>query len=75
MDYVVTVLIIVMFIAQAVNFSHNQRWGELAVVSLLWSVTLIYALALQQDWQIPTLKEGAELVFIPVTRFAEALLQ
>lgn len=75
MDYVVTVLIIVMFIAQSVYLSLNKRWGELLAVVLLWSATLIYDLALLQDWQIPTLKEGAELIFIPVTRFAEALFQ
>jgi len=41
------------------------------VAALIFLVCLVYGLALAQDLQLPTLKEGVEFIFAPVTHYLE----
>jgi len=43
------------------------------VAALIFLISLVYGLALAQDWQLPTLKEGVELIFAPVTHYLESI--
>lgn len=75
MLYLVLGLILVTALAEMTYLAKHKQWGELAVVGVLLLVSLVYNISLILDWNLPTLKDGVEVVFAPVTTFVEGLLK
>lgn len=75
MLYIVLVLIVIAALAELIYLSMNKRWRELVVVGILLLVSLVYNISLILDWNLPTLKDGVEFAFAPVTSFMEGLFK
>ncbi len=75
MLYITAALIVVIAIIEFFHLIKNRQWGELVVVGGLLLISMVYNISLIQDWQLPTIKDGMELVFAPVTTYLEGLFK
>jgi len=69
--YVYIILLVIIALFEILRLATQKSWGELMVAALIFLVCLVYGLALAQDLQLPTLKEGVEFIFAPVTHYLE----
>ncbi|HCF49354.1 MAG TPA: hypothetical protein DER60_03675 [Syntrophomonas sp.] len=73
MIYFYIVLLLIIAFIEISYLAHRKYWGELFVTAGLLLISLVYGIAFMQDWQLPTLKEGVEIMFTPVTHYLEGL--
>jgi TctA family transporter len=71
--YVYIILLVIIALFEILILADQKNWRELMVAALIFLISLVYGLALAQDWQLPTLKEGVELIFAPVTHYLESI--
>ena len=75
MLYITAALIVVIATIEFFLLIKNKQWGELVVVGGLLFISMVYNISLIQDWQLPTIKDGVEVVFAPVTAYLEGLFK
>lgn len=51
----------------------TKRYREVILILIFQSTSLVYILGLIANWNIPTLKQGVEAVFMPVTQLMSSL--
>ncbi|MGI6434758.1 MAG: hypothetical protein ACOX0F_05285 [Syntrophomonadaceae bacterium] len=73
MNYLFLALLIIISLIEIPCLTCRKQWGELIAVICLLIVSMIYGIAYIQNWQLPTLKQGVEVVFKPVTVYLEGL--
>lgn len=59
---------------QAIPLVKRKMWRELASVSFLMAVALIYTYDWILEWHLPSIKILMEITFIPISVFLEKLL-
>ena len=73
MLYIILFLILITGLTELICLSRNKQWEELLVVGVLLLISLVYDISLILDLNLPTLKDGMELAFTPVTNYLEGI--
>lgn len=74
MIILVSLLFIGVIALEAPHLLRNKMWRELTAFSGLLVIGMIYSFGLVLNWEIPSLLQLMELVFIPVTMYIQQLL-
>ncbi len=74
MIVLVSLLFIGVIAVEVPYLVRNKLWREAAAFSGLLLIGMVYSFGLVLDWEIPTLLQLMELVFIPVTMYIEQLI-
>lgn len=74
MKFIVNLLFLMLVIIELPYLIKKKMWREAAVFSSLLLIGWVYALGFLFKWQLPTIIQLMEIVFMPVTSFIEQIV-
>lgn len=74
MKFIVNVLFLMLVIIELPYLVKKKMWREAVVFSVLLLTGWVYALGFLFKWQLPTIMQLMEIVFMPVTSLIEQII-
>ncbi len=74
MKFIVNLVLIILAIIELPYLIKKKMWREAVVFGVLLLIGWVYALGLLFKWQLPTIMQLMEIVFMPVTSLIEQII-
>lgn len=74
MVIVVSLFFLAVIAIQAPVLVRSRMWRELIAFGSLMAAAITYSFDLMLNWDLPSIRDVVEIVFIPVTEFLEKVI-